>query len=238
MLAAACAVAVAALCSAQTARADTVTYTADGYLEGKEQKATAVFSLEGNVLHLTLTNNSDASSIIDQEVVLGGVSFSFAPGVTLTGISASGQTIDGATFQTISSPPDLNSGWGFGSTGDNSYVASVGLQLQQPHSLNGSSQDQINYSLLPTGVSVTHPTGLSGITYTYGSVDLTIQVDNSISSVSSIGNVVFLFGTGDDAPIVGDPTPLPASLGNAALLMALFGGGYILYKKQGKASVA
>lgn len=215
----------------------------------------------GNYLKVTITDSSTYSSSWGQANVLTGLEFTLNPGATLAQTS-NGVDISGTSFATgqelttdlngkfaVDSSWNPSAYWGSGNLTPSAKWDSASGRLGS-FSFTGADLDGAAGGLLPTNASGQDvSTSLSTHTpYTNGTVSLYV-LETGITAGTTITGFDWVYGTGisegrllpgvNGTPgVVGDSTPLPASLGNAALLMGLFGAGYVVYRKHSKAVVA
>jgi hypothetical protein len=220
------------------ARADIIDYSTSGPDKGQTVNGDAVFKLSGSTLEIDLTNDTTADNMQGTAELLTGIKFELA-GLSLSGGSASGQTVDvnnDLTLTTPSSTQTLDSGWGGGTlSGDpNEYAAAAGLGLGSGMAFDGITPlDGSGYGLIPAIPAVGNKDGFpqSG-PYTYGTVTLTFNVTGTGTLANDLSNVTFLWGTTPDATIPSNHVavaPEPTGL----MAVAVFFGA--LARRRGRA---
>lgn len=196
-----------AVAFAGAAQADQVFTTPTGAtnpLTGQPVSATADFSLSGNTLTLTLTNNTP--NMLSAGQLLTGLSFTLSNGSGVTLTNQTGNLVDlgtGGVISNIGGSTDAL-GWGFGSTGGGTFelcvICSGGVTspvtpsqgLLGPTSADGNF-DNANSSLV--GNDPHMPYVLGSATYTF-----------TVPTGVSVSDVFFTFGT-QSGPTVSAPEP-------------------------------
>jgi hypothetical protein len=221
-----------------TAKADIMTYAVTGADGSQTVSGTAVFNLSGSQLTIQITNNTSASNMNSTADLLTAVEFNLS-GLSLTGGSASGQTVNvnnDLTLTTPSAVEDLAAGWGGGNQSGNpdGWVAAAGLGIGSGHSFDGSALDGPPYGLIPEITAVSNKDGFpQNGPYTYGTVNLTFSVTGSGTLANDLSNVTFLWGTTPDATLAGGRQSVPEPsrpLGLASLAAAA--GAVLLLRRR------
>ena len=169
---------------------------------GQAVSATADFSQSGSTLTLTLTNTLLGIKSAGQ--LLTGITFTLSDGSSVALNSQTGDLINIASNGTVSDLGTLTLGWGFGSTGSNTFEMCVictgsvtatatpeqGIVGPGPYSSANSSID---------GNGPHNPFVNQAATFTF-----------NVPSNETVSNVVFSFGTTPGASNV--PAPEPSTL--------------------------
>jgi len=200
---------VLAVAAAGVAQADqfTTSVGATNPLTGQPVSATADFSLSGNTLTVTLTNNTPDMVSVGQ--LLTGLTFTLSDGSGVTLTNQTGNLVEvlaGGAISNIGGATDAL-GWGFGATGGSTFelcvICSGGVTspvtpsegLLGPTSADGKF-DSANSSI--DGNAPHNPFVLGTATYTF-----------TVPSNVTVSDVSFTFGTQAGANV---SAPEPSSV--------------------------
>lgn len=191
---------------AGTAKADQIFSTPAGAtnpLTGDPVSATAKFSLSGNTLKITLTNTIPNIGSAGQ--LLTGLSFTLSDGSSVSFGGGTGDLVKIASDGTVTDLGVSALGWGFGSTGANTYeicvicTGGVSASATPAQGILGPTSPDGKYDSANSSITGSKPHN----PFVAGTGTFTLTVPSG----DNVSNVNFMFGT---QPTV--PTPEPGSL--------------------------
>jgi hypothetical protein len=220
------------LATGSLAWGDIIDYSASGPDKSETVSGDALFKLSGATLEIDLTNNTTSANMQSTADLLTAVEFNLN-GMTLSGGSASGKTVNVNNDLTLSTPSAtqaLDSGWGGGNLSRNpdEYAAAAGLGIGSGFAFDDKTMlDGAAYGLIPAIAAVGNADGFASHNpYTYGTVVLTFTVTGSGTLANNLSNVKLLWGTTPDATVpVQNGTLIVPEPATGVLLMSVLLGG-------------